>query len=200
MTAPAKTRIRVVTSRGHQYAQEVRYEWDRERKRGVTRVLRTLGPLSPLRERDISRLSPDEIVSLIHEQEEGKRQARLRTRTKPDSTENDHMSADVTGPERTVAHQREMNRSSGNPAHSLTGTKGLNLFDHSILDLVRTIGPNATRRSVLDAARRQGIERPNHHLSLRRHVSFSLTRLFKAAKVVRHGGGGPGALYSYSVT
>lgn len=43
-----ESRIRVVRSRGRSYLQEVTYEWDPIQKRGITRVLRHLGPEQPV--------------------------------------------------------------------------------------------------------------------------------------------------------
>ena len=43
----SRARLRVVRSRGRIYIQEVLYYWDKELKKGVTKVIRHIGPADP---------------------------------------------------------------------------------------------------------------------------------------------------------
>ncbi len=44
----SKTKLRMVSCRGRSYIQEVSYYWDKESKRGVTRIIKHLGPANPI--------------------------------------------------------------------------------------------------------------------------------------------------------
>jgi len=195
--APQKTRIRLVSSRGHLYAQEVRYEWDRTSQRGITHVIRTLGPMTPLRRPAVGGLDAGEIwlrLKLQREERSRARRPRLPFRT-------EHVAVDeAPSAERAIASDEPSPRITLTPPgrRSLTGSLGLGSFDNRVLRCVRQLGGQGTRSGVFEAVQTAGIPRPNHRQSLRRHVSFALTRLFRQKKVTRAGSGGRGDPYRYS--
>jgi hypothetical protein len=201
MARVKKSRIRIVSSRGHSYAQEVRYEWDKALKRGVTHVIRTLGPLETSR-RLPGRMAPERIQSFWEAQQTEKAEAfRLRSESvKTPDFEGDRLGLNQPSslPRLLVdASNAEPPSQVGNEPTSLTGKEGLDQFDGRIMRLVEQMDGLATRRRVTKAAATGGIARPNHHQSLRRHVSFALTRLHARGLLWRSGEGGKGHEYQY---
>ncbi len=192
--APQKTRIRLVSSRGHLYAQEVRYEWDRIRQRGITHVIRTLGPMAPLRKATVGGLDTGEIWLRLKLQ----REERSKARRLPPSYRT-KAAVPAASADQTFAAEETGKRATEVPAgrRSLTGSLGLESLDQKVLQCVRQQGGQATRAGVFEALRAAGIARPNHHQSLRRHVSFALTRLFRREQVARTGSGGKGDPFRY---
>lgn len=195
--APEKTRVRLVSSRGHLYAQEVRYEWDRARKRGKTHVIRTLGPMAPLRRPTVGGLNPAEIWLRLEIQKNDRKQSRKRL-TAPKMQ--DAVSGDPRPPGTIVIAEGSDQHVAGTSRgrRTLTGILGVESFDHRVLQCIRQLSGVATRASVFEAVRAAGIPRPNHRQSLRRHVSFALTRLFRQLRVTRTGSGGRGNPYHYA--
>ena len=196
MVSPQKTRIRVICSRGHLYAQEVWYEWDKSRKRGVTHVIRTLGPLSPTRKPVVGegRLTPQVIRQLIirkggeHSQgEQNLRATNVAQGLVPGPIDSLQLT-ESTPPVRPTRVPMQF-----------TGSVGLGEFDEHILEIVRNSEGPATRDSVTKIAQRSGINPPSQQLPLRRHVGFSLFRLLKKGRIVRAGAGGRGNPYQYSI-
>lgn len=186
-------RIRVVTSRGHKYAQEVEYRWNRVLRRGETRVVRTLGPLAPLRRPSQGSLSPAEIQLRLRIQADAKQVSMLSSPQRgPETVTNDARPLG-TDPRRAsetdVLEERSEKGSdlagSGEGRFTFTGRAGLAAFDQEVEAIVLRAGRPLTRREVTGVVESQGIKRPNHRLSLRRHVSFALTRLAATGRVRR---------------
>jgi hypothetical protein len=198
MVRKAGTRIRIISSRGHEYAQEVRYLWDRVRKRGVTKVIRTLGPVRPTR-RLPGRETPERIRELWKEQQEdrsrgSRRPADLRTNSSSESAKKVPPEARETVPGRS---RFRVKVAAPQNARSLTGRVGLDAFDRRILELIRQDGGFVTRASVTRSVMTAGVARPNHRQSIRRHVSFSITRLENGGLLARTGVGGRGEPFRY---
>lgn len=80
---------------------------------------------------------------------------------------------------------------------SITGSRGIEEFDRRTLALVKSVKDGVTRTDLFTLGRGAELQRPNHHLSLRRHLSFSLTRLHGLQLVERTGQGGKHAPYRY---
>ena len=196
--APRKTRIRVIDSRGHRYAQEVRYEWDPAKKRGVTHVLRSLGPVDSSLRSEGRRLAPEEIQKLLATQKAERSASRPAQRVPRVVWLNGRVEVHRDSPQADNGPSPQ----NGEPVAAvlpLTGGARLERFDRRILEIVRGLGQNATRTSVFEVSRSEGLERPNHHQTLRRHVSFALTRLYRKGLVKRFGEGGVGHPYRYSL-
>lgn len=195
--APRKTRVRLVSSRGHLYAQEVRYEWDRTRQRGITQVIRTLGPMAPLRRPSVGGLDPTEIWLRLELQKKDRSQTRARpppSKMRLASTEN----AKLSGASVIAEEADPQSAGTSRGRRSLTGIRGVESFDQRVLEFVCQSNGEATRATVFEAVKAAGIPRPNHRQSLRRHVSFALTRLFRQRTVTRTGSGGRGNPYQYN--
>jgi hypothetical protein len=80
---PRETKIRVVNSRGYAYIQEVKYIWDKERKRGMTKVIRHLGPKDPVNQNRYRNKHPlTTAASLLTHQSSGKKRPSRRTLAK----------------------------------------------------------------------------------------------------------------------
>ncbi len=184
-----RTRIRRVTSRGHQYAQEVLYEWDSRRGRGVTRVLRVLGPLTPVRRPTVGAVDPQVIADRIAAQ----------TRSRDQSRESPGRSGRGPMPRTLPPPPRNQPGTSPRLGHTsaevlsafpLTGDRGLERFDTRILALIRQHRRGATRAAIFKAASKARVARPSPDQSLRRHISFAITRLFRRRLLSRFGEGG----------
>lgn len=194
MPAPA-IRIRVVRSRGHDYAQEVVYEWDSRLKRGRTRVLRTLGPLRPRRGKKGEKTAAREIETRIRAQRR-ESESRLPRTHWPDSAK--HEGAGTAGrTELTIAKSTEEKQPGWVPRHSITGSKGVKDFDEQVLRYLQRSKRPQRRRDVYWAASRAGVRPPNARLSLRRHISFALTRLRNAGLIIELERPGIGGLLQY---
>jgi hypothetical protein len=201
MAHEKKTRIRIISSRGHYYAQEVQYEWDKFRKRPRTHVFRTLGPVQSGR-RLPGRMAPEEIQELWKAQREQQlREAfvhkeqspPLKPKVIPEVAAQPAPGIGLATPKSSARTGSGTTRQ----GRSLTGQAGLEDFDGQVLDLIRQIQGFVTRRMVTKAVLSAGIDRPNHHQSIRRHVSFSLTRLHTRGMLTRKGMGGRGKEYNY---
>jgi hypothetical protein len=160
-------------------------------------VIRTLGPMAPLRRPTVEGLDPAEIRLRLEIQKSNRSQARLPPPSSlpqliPVKSAPSSESAGISG----ESNQHVAGMPSG--GGSLTGSTGLESFDLRVLQCVRQLGGQPTRAKVFEAVRAAGILRPNHHQSLRRHVSFALTRLFRAKAVARTGSGGKSDPYRYS--
>jgi hypothetical protein len=198
-----RTRIRIILSRGHYYAQEVLYRWDRNKKRGVTRVIRTLGPVNPTRGFP-GRVSPQQIRALWEVQQEEKARASSRvldrsTRRLFQADEDVERHSSEGAPQEIVEPADATLAARKRTGRSLTGREGLEEFDRKVLRLVGALGTPVTRLGLRRAVVQAGIPRPNHHQSIEKHVSFSLTRLHGVGFLSRTGTGGRGDMYRYQL-
>lgn len=194
MPVPA-VRIRVVKSRGHEYAQEVVYEWNPRLKRGRTRVLRTLGPLRPRRRGKGNKAAAREIQTRIRAQRR-ESESRLPRTHWPDSTGHDETET-VTRAGPPVATATDRTQTPIASRHSITGSEGLEEFDEQVLRYLLKVKRPQRRRDVYWAASRAGVRPPNSRLSLRRHISFALTRLRNAGLIIELERSGIGGLLQY---
>jgi hypothetical protein len=154
-----KVRIRVVNSRGHLYAQEVVYEWDPHRKRGITKVLSTLGALRPRRRVVRPSLKPGEIKARILSQ---MRAADYHDRVPRWPTAGSVPDEPSTAGQRRLARaegpSKRAGRTPSGRGGTITGSEGLREFDVRVLRFARSSSrPRAPEWLRLTSACRFGV-------------------------------------------
>jgi hypothetical protein len=167
----------------------------------MTRVLRTLGPLQPRRRVVGSALGPREIRARVLSQERAPDYRRHLPRW-PEATPLVQSTATEASRALNSGHSYTGPESRRTPSHRggrITGTVGLAEFDTRVLLFIRSANRAVTRGLVFEAAKRAGVDVPSEGLSLRRHISFSITRLESEGLLDKAGSGGKGDPYRYRV-
>ncbi len=160
--------IRIVKVRGRKYAQEVEYRWDPVKKVGKTIVLKHLGPLKPL--------NPERYINANLNISTSKYRKRERRKNNPPIKKN----------------IEELNKSYLPP---LTPPSDIIA---TVLKSVRESEELLSRKDLYNLISHNIQRRAEDPLTLKMHIGFALTILYREGKLSRTGKGNPGDPYLYS--
>jgi hypothetical protein len=178
------TKIRRVRSRGHTYLQEVEYTWDRSRKRGITRIIRQLGPETPLNPNRYEQSVLDEGKARLREQERRSQSRREQRLWNPNARRQ------IGGHRGGRTAKQEPNLPPLLPDQELI---------ERVYAVVRELAHGATRRVVFEVLKRSGNAPNEDERDARTHVGFALTMLSRSGRLIACAPLRRRGAYSYSM-
>jgi hypothetical protein len=165
----SKKRVRIIKTKGKEYAQEVIYKWDSEKKVGKTIVTRHIGP--------ISQLSPNQIKSI---------QSKLTSKRGKNRYGNDAQKT------KSVKSNRKESEKISYP--SLTPSEEI---VKQTFEIIKGSNINLSRNEVYNILVEKNIELAENQ-ELKKNVGFALTILDREGKINKTGKGRKGDPYRYA--
>lgn len=164
----SKKRIRVIKTKNKEYAQEVIYKWDSEKKIGRTIVTKHLGP--------ISRMNPNQINSI---------QSNLKNKKDKNLYRNKTQKA------RSINSNEKQNEKNSYP--SLTPSE---MTLNQIYEIIIGSDLYLSRKEVYNILVEKNQQLAENQ-ELKKNVGFALTILEREGKIKRTGKGRKGDPYTY---
>ena len=172
-------RVRVIKSRGRTYLQQVEYHWDPVRKRGITRVVKHVGPKKPV---NPDRYKWSRLKSTRKQLKDERQERKFRA-----------MQRDWQKEKLRREEEYEAARESLPPI-----APGVPLVE-LVMKAVRSLPQGGSRRSIFAALKAAGDAPDEEERHARTHVGIALTGLLEAGRIrLVKGSGKPGDPFFYA--